>query len=101
MIMINICSHLVYDVYDSHLAILTMSLDQPTSCWREVLLSSLMLGAENLSTVSQKYNLGNTNLKRPLTHIRRSFTHQQILGRFEGEEDDESVWINFGGYLDR
>ena len=37
-----------------------MSLDQPTSCWREVLLSSLMSGAEDLSTVSQKYNLKKT-----------------------------------------
>ena len=25
-------------------------------------------------------------------------THQQILGRFEGEENDESVGINFDGY---
>jgi len=38
-----------------------------------------MSGAEDLSTVSQKYN-------------------QQILGRFEGEENDESVGINFDGY---
>ena len=91
----------MYDVYDPHLAILTMSLDQPTSCWREVLLSSLMLGAENLSTVSQKYNLGNTKFEEDFYSYRRSFTHQQILGRFEGEEDDESVWINFGGYRDR
>jgi len=41
-----------------------------------------MLGPGNLSSVSQKY-------------------FQQILGRFEGEEDDESVGINFGGYQAR
>ena len=28
----------------------------------------------------------------------QGLTHQQILGRFEGEENDESVGINFDGY---
>ena len=36
-----------------HLAILIMSLDQPVSCWREVLLSSLMISG-NVRTESQK-----------------------------------------------
>ena len=81
-----------------HLAILIMSLDQPVSCWREVLLSSLMMIAGNVRTMSQKLQPKNQNIVMVnWVHDGTDPAHQQILGRFEGEEYDESVGINFGG----